>query len=269
MFPHINLFHFEIPTFFLTMSLISVFILVLIRLRSDRWFKTFYWLPSHFQNIVWSLAFLILVGGFMGGRLGHILVEDPRYYYESPVRIFLFWQGGFVFLGGFLFAGLLSIIFLYGKRIAQPLLYFDFFAPLISIGYILGRFGCFLNGCCYGKACDLPWGILMPDSQGLVYLRHPTQIYSVLAEFLVLMILWIWQKRKSFYMNQVASERNPRLGTLFAAWLFLHSGGRFVIEFYRDDFRGPTYLLSPSAWLSLILIFASTVFIWRRRLPIR
>ncbi len=264
MFPIVQLSQFEIPTFFLVLSTTAILILILIRTRASRWYKNYYWLPSHFQGAIWSLTLLIFIGGFLGGRLGHILIEEPRYYYESPVHVFFVWQGGFVFFGGFLFAALLCGVYLYGKRIAQPWLYFDFFAPLISLSYIIGRLGCFLNGCCYGKVCELPWAFMMKDEAGLVALRHPTQIYSLLLESIVLVCILTWEKRKSFYMNKLAPAREKKLGLLFAVWLVLHSMGRLLTEFWRDDFRGPHYLLSPSSWISLALIFLAWLLIWKR-----
>jgi phosphatidylglycerol---prolipoprotein diacylglyceryl transferase len=264
MLPTVQLFGLQIPTFFLTMSLISILILFLIRKRAGHWYKNFYWLPGDFNSVVWSLALLVLVGGFIGGRMGHVLIEEPQFYLERPERLFIIWQGGFVFYGGFFLSLAFVCLFLFGKRKKQPLLYFDFFAPLIALSYLLGRLGCFLNGCCYGKVCELPWAISITDAQGLVYPRHPTQLYSVAWELVVLLILWIWQKKRSFYLLQIAPLRMGRLGSLFFTWLFLHSLGRFIIEFWRDDFRGPQFLLSPSGWISLLLMLISTYFIGTR-----
>src|SRR5207237_407929 len=38
----------------------------------------------------------------------------------------------------------------------------DIMAPCIMIGLAFGRIGCYLNGCCYGEECNLPWGAAFP-----------------------------------------------------------------------------------------------------------
>ncbi len=44
----------------------------------------------------------------------------------------------------------------------------DLIAPYIALGQAIGRLGCFLNGCCYGK--EVAWGIFF-----LFMLRPYTQ----------------------------------------------------------------------------------------------
>ena len=41
----------------------------------------------------------------------------------------------------------------------------DVLAPSIALGSVFGRIGCLLNGCCYGRACDLPWAITFSRRQ--------------------------------------------------------------------------------------------------------
>jgi phosphatidylglycerol:prolipoprotein diacylglycerol transferase len=38
----------------------------------------------------------------------------------------------------------------------------DLMAPSIVLGMAVGRIGCFLNGCCFGGACELPWAVQFP-----------------------------------------------------------------------------------------------------------
>jgi phosphatidylglycerol:prolipoprotein diacylglycerol transferase len=254
MFPTVQFLNVQIPTFFLTLSVVSVLVLFLIQNRARHWYRNFFWLPDDFVKTVWSLTLWILIGSFIGGRLGHVLIEEPRYYLAMPERVFAFWMGGFVFFGGFFLAVAFSTGFLLWKKTPQPLIYFDFFAPVVSLSYVLGRIGCFLNGCCYGKVCDLPWDISMADAQGLVYSRHPTQLYSAAWELGLFLFLYFWQKPKFFYLFRAESLRAREIGSLFVVWLFFHSLGRFILEFWRDDFRGPEFLLTPSGWISLCLM---------------
>lgn len=193
-----------------------------------------------------DLAFVILVSGLIGGRLFHVLYETPEAYLQEPLKIFYLWQGGFVFYGGFILSALASIFYCYYKK-QDFFEWADFFAPLLAAGYIYGRIGCFLAGCCYGQSCDLPWAI--ED-------RHPTQLYAVVTEFILLLILLSEKK-----------QMRPQ-GVLFSTWVLGHAIGRLFMEPYRDDFRGQTIFgLSVSQVLSIgLLAIGGFLITWRLQL---
>ncbi|MCS6838768.1 MAG: prolipoprotein diacylglyceryl transferase [Bdellovibrionaceae bacterium] len=183
-----------------------------------------------------DLAFLILVSGLMGGRLFYVIYENPSLL-KDPISIFKIWEGGFVFWGGFILAAGASAGFCVWKK-CSFWSWADIFTPWISVGYIWGRIGCFLEGCCYGQYCDLPWAW-----EG----RHPTQWYAALSELLLLLFIVSEKKRaSSFYPT----------GSLFLIWLIGHSFARFVlVEPFRDDYRGPEiFNMSISSFLSLIFL---------------
>ena len=70
-------------------------------------------------------------------------------------------HGGLVYYGGLVGATLAGMICIRWKRL--PLWKTaDVLAPSIALGNIFGRIGCLLNGCCYGRACSLPWAIRFP-----------------------------------------------------------------------------------------------------------
>ncbi len=211
------------------------------------------------QKNAMDIGLIILIGGFVGARLFHILFEYPSHYLENPLEIFYIWQGGFVFYGGFLFAYLLA--FLYARKLQLTFwLWHDTLAPVLSLGYALGRLACFFVGCCYGKICDLPWAVSLKQVDIHNHaissvLRHPTQLYASGLEFLTLFFLLWYEKRK------------PALGNVFLAWLALHSVNRIIMEIFRDDPRGAHYFgLSISTLISLLLLLAVTgVFLKRRK----
>jgi len=137
------------------------------------------------------------------------------------------WQGGFVFYGGL--AGGLFGAYVFLKFKKEPVaMWADFMAPILAFGYSLGRLGCFLNGCCYGRVCSLRWAIEFTQPGLPSGLRHPTQLYASSWEFFVLLILLAVGRWK----------KNRREGSLFILWLFLHASGRLAMEFFRDDYRG-------------------------------
>lgn len=94
----------------------------------------------------------------------------------------------------------------------------DLLVPFVALAQSLGRIGCFLNGCCFGK--ESFYGIYFP-SHGAVLI--PTQLYSSLAMLIIFVILRIMQ------------DMPHKQGQIFYAYLFLYSVKRFLIEFLRAD----------------------------------
>ena len=99
--------------------------------------------------------------------LGALLGAKGLYLLTGPEGLTLRERllGGFVFYGGL--AGGLAAGALAARRLrlaALPLL--DAAAPAIAIGHGIGRVGCFLAGCCYGRPMDPPLGIVLPEALG-------------------------------------------------------------------------------------------------------
>lgn len=229
-----------IPTYFLIISFtLSLCITYLLR-RTQRLQMSTY--------TAMTLSLLILVFGFIGARALHVFYEEWDFYRTQPSVIFAFWWGGYVFYGGFLSALLASALYL-RKHKLSPRPWLDLFAPVIALGYSVGRLACFASGCCYGLMCDLPWGVKFHNGAQapLGYPLHPTQLYAVLWELCVFLILVRLEKIKKL-----------QPGNLFFVWLLLHSTGRIVMEQFRGDPRGPMlYDLSISTWVSLVLMILS------------
>ena len=133
----------------------------------------------------------------------------------------------------------------------------DFFAPILAFGYGFGRIGCLMNGCCYGKHCDLPWAIEFVGNGLPTGLRHPTQIYATAWEWLVVLPLLLWV---------IPRFKFPRSGYVFLSWMALHSIGRLTMEAFRDDYRGAEIMgLSVSTGISIDLLLISLFFMWWRQ----
>lgn len=200
--------------------------------------------------IALDLALILMVSGLIGGRLFHVLYEAPEFYFQHPMEVLKIWKGGFVFYGGALLAFFNGFIFIKWKR-ESPGIWSDLLAPIASLGYALGRLACLLNGCCYGKHCDLPWSI-----QG----RHPAPAYATIMELGLLALLLKMEKlkRKGHQLPFMAPA-----GNLFALWVLLHGMARILMESLRDDDRGPfLFNFSISTWISLILIICSLCFLY-------
>lgn len=188
-------------------------------------------------DLYFSITGWMLVTIPLGARLLHVLYEEPAYYAEAPMRIFEIWRGGFVYFGGLIFSLLFFAFYFLKPREKNFWQSVDFFAPVLCLGTGVGRLACFFQGCCYGRELHTFWAV-----NGL----HPTQLYMFAWEMMLFGLLLKFEKMKW-----------PP-GHLFLFWLGTSAFGRFIVEFYRDDFRGRMILgLSISQVISLVIIAVS------------
>jgi len=199
---------------------------------------------------VLDLCFYVMVSALLGARLLYVIVEY-RYFLDSPLEIFKFWKGGLVFYGGLILGVLISLWYL--KHNQMPMWKTaDLLAPSIALGQLIGRWGCFFAGCCYGKKTDVAWGITFTDPRSLAPLEislHPTQVYlSLNAVFIFMFLMWL-SKRKVFD------------GQILWSYGILYSIGRFLIEYFRGDDRGfpVEQVLSTSQFVG-VFVFSFSVF---------
>lgn len=190
-------------------------------------------------KIAIQLAVITLTSGFIGARLIDIFYLSPALYKTDSKMIYTFWLGNYSFYGGLWTAVFCGYLFLKLKK-ESPLVWANLCAPLISLCYGLGRIGCVLEGCCFGKACPLAY-----DAYSF-HGRYPTQIYAVIADVLIALFLF-WRGRKQ-----------PR--NLFFQWMYLSGAARLVMEYFRDDFQELNiYGYSASSWIALVMIIAGIV----------
>ncbi len=112
--------------------------------------------PQYITNA----ALYSLIGGVVGARLFYVI-----HYWDSfrdnLMGVFAIWKGGLELLGGVIMA--VSIIFLYMVYHKLSIRrYLDVLGIGLMAALIFGRIGCFMNGCCYGKPTELPWGVRFP-----------------------------------------------------------------------------------------------------------
>jgi len=121
-------------------------------------------------DLILTLAFWAFVPGILGARLFYVIQKWPREF--APIveqkgmagllgSLLNIAQGGIVFYGC-LIGGLLGLlVFLYRQK--MPILAtLDLLTPSLMLGLAVGRLGCFMNGCCYGGMCELPWAVCFP-----------------------------------------------------------------------------------------------------------
>jgi phosphatidylglycerol:prolipoprotein diacylglycerol transferase len=174
---------------------------------------------------VWGLA-----GGVLGARLvewaqhGDLLRRNPLLLLDPAV-------GGRTVLGG-IAAGYLVVVAA-RRHLGIRHRTGDAFALALPAGEAVGRLGCFLNGCCYGRAAAVPWAVWQHDA-----FRHPTQLYSAL--FCGALFLLLWSVRRRPWPE----------GRLFSLYLTLYAAGRFGIEFWRQPPTG-SGALTAAQWACL------------------
>lgn len=117
----------------------------------------------------------------------------------------------------------------------------------------IGRMGCFMQGCCGGKPCDLPWAVHFPRNPEISV--HPTQLYMVLLETaLWVFLLWFNQRKK--YGGQT-----------FWMGVLLYSIYRIGIEFVRTN---PIFILGlthAQVFSIFTLILSLAVLLFHKNVP--
>ena len=228
-------------------------------------------------NTISDLAMWILVGGIAGARIFYLVQYHERVFAGKTGLALLgaalnLSQGGLVFYGGMILATIAFFVFCYRKNI-PPLLMADLIAPAVFIGLAFGRIGCFLNGCCWGGACELPWavtfpagsvpymqlvqqGTLSPDAAA-TYGLHPTQIYSSLNAALLAVLTACYFPRR--FKN----------GAVLALAAITYPITRFLLEILRNDEAGRFGTdLTISQWVSVaMLIFGIALAVYLKTQP--
>ena len=204
-----------------------------------------------------DLLFWGVLGVIVGGRLGYALFYKGGHYLHNPLEILMVWKGGMSFHGGLL--GVIGAMALYARSRGRPFWQVtDLIAPCVPVGLASGRVGNFINGELWGRAADpaLPWAMVFPQS-GSALARHPSQLYQVALEGLLLFALLWWYARKPRALGQVSGAFLVGYGVL-----------RFVAEYFRepDSFLGLLALgLSMGQWLCLPMVAAGAWLMARPR----
>ena len=176
-----------------------------------------------------DLALYLVVFGIVGGRLFYVLINLDDYI-SNPLEIIMIHHGGLAIYGGIILGSLAGILFLVKNRL-PVFKTVDLVIPYVALGQAIGRIGCLLNGCCYGRPTTGAFGIYFP---GNTYLLHPTQIYSslsMLALFIVLRTLQRFTPLDSRHLTGFELKE----GSIFLLYLLLYATIRFSIDFFRGD----------------------------------
>ncbi|MHB1558413.1 MAG: prolipoprotein diacylglyceryl transferase [Isosphaeraceae bacterium] len=213
-------------------------------------------------DVVLDMGFWVFVAGLVGARTFYCIEYWGRDIH-SLLDAFQYWKGGIVYYGGIV--GGTFGFFVYRWFYPFPLRpYLDTLAPSIALGTFFGRLGCFLNGCCYGDQCALPWAVSFPAKSAAWWHQlnagliaegarvslpvHPTQLYSAIDGLVLLVLL------SAFY------PMRRRDGEVMGVLMLAYPITRFLIEYIRND-EGAFYAgLTISQNISIGLFFAGLAY---------
>lgn len=187
------------------------------------------------------ITYLVL-GIILGGRLGHVILYDPQYYFSHPLDILQVWKGGMSFHGGLV--GVLVSFYIYTRKMGLRFIQFmDAFTIGTPIGLFFGRLANFINQELYGRVTDMPWAMVFPHSDGQP--RHPSQLYEALLEGLLLFLVcsWLWSK----------PQWRTRPGRLSGVFLVGYGMARCFCEAFREP-DVAIALLSPLTWGQILCL---------------
>lgn len=191
-------------------------------------------------DTIFNLCFIVFVSGIIGARIFYV-VGHIGDYISNPLEVIMFQHGGLSWFGGLIMSLVSGALYLKNKNLSVYRV-LDLIAPFAALAQAIGRIGCLLNGCCFGKE----------SSHGIYFLVHnavliPVQVYSSMLLVLIFIILRFFQ------------DRPHKTGQIFFLYLLLYSVKRFFIEFWRAD--NPSILFGSTLFqIICIIIFALSIY---------
>ncbi|MCC7124636.1 MAG: prolipoprotein diacylglyceryl transferase [Acidobacteria bacterium] len=208
-------------------------------------------------NRILDLGIWVIIAALVGAK-ALLFIVDFRHFTSSWSEFTTLLRSGGVFYGGLIGA---VVVCIYQLRTHKLPVWpsGDLFAPGIALGYMIGRLGCLMAGCCYGKPTDVGWAITFTDPAATLNVGtplnvplHPTQIYESMAGLVIFGLLLVLERRGRHFA-----------GRTFWSFVLMYAVSRFIIEFYRGDDRGFVFdMVSTSQAISIVLVPLSLLMLW-------
>lgn len=222
------------------------------------------------EKLASDIIFWSAFGGIIGAKTYYLLENLDHVIASNDPIAMIFSGAGLVFLGG-LAGSIFAVTIVLKKYNVQWLKFANLIAPLIFLGYAIGRIGCFLVGDDYGIPSNLPWAISFENGippttinafiiqypwidiskfEGDILRVHPTQLYETIICFFLFLILWKYR-------------HNPSVeGKLFYLYLIFGGVERFFIEFLRTNEKYFMDIFSGAQIISIFMIFIGIYFLF-------
>lgn len=213
-------------------------------------FKTYN--PKLDYDKIWDFAAYLLILGFLGARFYYCLL-NPVYYFQNPIEILDFREGGLSIHGGII-TGVISAIFLARKYKLPMLKLVDAFICGTALAQSIGRWGNFFNSEAFGYPTNLPWKLYIPYSQrpdiysGYEFF-HPTFLYESILDFGIFLVLILVMKRSSGRYS----------GLCLSLYLVMYAIVRFFVESFRIDSALNIFNIPVAQLMSLLLLVSGVV----------
>ncbi|MFA6451599.1 MAG: prolipoprotein diacylglyceryl transferase [bacterium] len=190
-----------------------------------------------------DMTILIIIFSIIGGRIMYVLLSMDEYS-SNPLSAMKIYEGGLSFHGGAIGGFLAAFLFAWRRKLSSWRI-IDAGIPAVVLGAAIARWGCFLNGCCYGRAWSGPWAVVFPSLQDNIP-RHPAQLYDSFLHLALLALLFSLKRARR------------KEGDMFGFYLMGFSILRFITEIFRSGVTGKLFLGTPitMAQAASFLIFA-------------
>lgn len=205
------------------------------------------------DGFIFGMGMACVVGGYASAKILFWLTILPELI-ENPV-ILLDFSNGFVAFGG-LIGGVLTAYFYCGIKGVDFWKIFDLMMPYVALAQGIGRIGCFLAGCCYGRPTESIFGISFCNSP---YVPSDEKLFPIQLVFCALDIL------NFLFLYLLWKKAHFKKGSVGAAYLISYSIGRFCLEYFRGDTeRGSVGQLSTSQFIAFFTLAAGCI-LWLLR----
>ena len=129
------------------------------------------WMEGIDPRALWLPALAGLLGALAGGRL-HFVLNNPQFFAHDWWSVLR--PAGAMHIPGAVVGGLIGVAATVPLTTVPFARQLDAFVPAITIGFVLARVGCFLQGCCFGTVCHHPWCMSFPPPS-IVYRVHAAE----------------------------------------------------------------------------------------------
>lgn len=220
------------------------------------------WRLSHWHQLepeqILDLSLWLIIGGILGARIYEIFLEAP-YYFQHPLAMFKFWEGGLA-IHGAIIGGFLALYLFAKKHHLSVLTLIALIVPGLALGQAIGRWGNWFNQELFGLPTSLPWGIPISSiNRPLAYATydffHPTFLYESVG----CLIIFVTLLTLSYYWRQQLNQR--RLVIIAASYLLGYAVLRFSLELIKIDPTPMLWGLRWPQWASIILALISLIWL--------